>query len=93
MKAFELAERLRAARDRLRRVPSHVLRNQTIIEFLSDEAAELDAIANDLVRSTDVRCREVRAQAETAGQVVIDGKVITVETLFRKRTQAETPAL
>ena len=98
MTVFELAERIRSVRDDLRRIPTRVLRDQAVVEFASDKAAELDRIALDLLNSLDARTREVRGEgapmrAPAAGEVVVDGRVITVETLFKKQVRAETAAL
>lgn len=93
MTVHQLAERIRAVRDALRRIPTPVLRDQAIVEWASERAHELDGIANALTKSLDARNREVRAGAGFSGSVVVDGRRVTAETLFRQRALLETASL
>lgn len=62
----EIAKRQRALARHLRNVPLRVLRDQNMVEWLSEQAAELDRLTDALARINGEGLIRARARRETA---------------------------
>lgn len=90
MKVHEIAAEGRSIAARMRRAHGAEIRDQNAVEFLSERAGEIEKLMNQLAASLDARQAEIRLgqQAWPKGRpgriLAEDGRVITVESLFRK---------